>query len=153
MNTLGLRVSPQNIFFCVVERINDEVNIEVLDKIIVPISLTVPDQLSYIRTTIYTIITQYNIDNAIIRRIEDNSRTINIARVNIEGVLQELISNCRIKKYRTCKLAQLGQTLGQNTKKMKECVEGNNLYEIERWDQYKKEERESVLCAFAASEL
>lgn len=153
MKTLGLRVSPKCIFFCVVERVEDEVNILVVDKIIVPIALAIPDKLSFLRTIVYTIINQYQIDNAIIRRIEDNSKTVDVARVNIEGVLQELISNCRIQKYRTCKLAQLGQILGQDAKEMKACVNENNIFEIEKWSTYKKEERESILCALAASEL
>ncbi len=141
-----MRVSPKCIFFCVAERVEDEVNILVIDKIIVPIALEIPDKLSFLRILLYTIINQYQIDHAIMRRIEDNSKTVDVTRTNIEGVIQELISNCRIQKYRTCKLVQLGQLL-------ETCVEGNNLYEIEEWDTYKKEERESVLCALAASEL
>ncbi len=153
MKTLGLRVSPKCIFFCVSELIEDEVNILIVDKIAVPIALTIPDQLSFLRILVYTIISQYEIDNAIIRRIEDNSKTVDITRVNIEGVIQELISNCRIQKYKTCKLAQLGQILEKGTKEIKACIEGDNIFEIDLWDTYKKEERESVLCALAASEL
>ena len=148
-----MRFSPKCIFFCVAERVEDEVNILVIDKIIVPIALEIPDKLSFLRILLYTIINQYQIDHAIMRRIEDNSKTVDVTRTNIEGVIQELISNCRIQKYRTCKLVQLGQLLEQEIKEIKTCVEGNNLYEIEEWDTYKKEERESVLCALAASEL
>ena len=73
-----MRVSPKCIFFCVAERVEDEVNILVIDKIIVPIALEIPDKLSFLRILLYTIINQYQIDHAIMRRIEDNSKTVDV---------------------------------------------------------------------------
>ena len=143
MRTIGLRVTPKIIYFCVAER--EEDNVLVVDKIVVPIALNIPDRLSFLRILIYTIINQYEIDNAIIRRLEDNAQKIDLGRANIEGVIQELISNCRIQKYKTSKLAKLTE--------IKACVDGDNLFDIDNWDKYKKEERESILCALAASEL
>lgn len=153
MITIGLRVSPKNIYFCIAERDLDEVNIIIIDKIVVPMALNIPDKLSYLRILVYTIVNQYEVDNAVIRRIEDNSKTVDLTRVNIEGVLQELISNCRIQKYETCKLAQLGRILEQEVKEIKSCIDGNDIFGIENWNTYKKEERESILCALAATEL
>lgn len=101
----------------------------------------------------YTIINQYEIDNAIIRRLEDNAQKVDLGRANIEGVIQELISNCRIQKYKTSKLAQLGIILERKLTEIKACVDGDNLFDVDNWDKYKKEERESILCALAASEL
>ena len=153
MKTIGLRVTPKIIYFCVIEIVNDEANICIADKIIVPVALDVPDKLSFIRTLFYTIINQYEVDNAVIRRIEDNAQKIDVNRANLEGVLQELISNCRIKKYKTCKLSQLSVLLKCRTKEIKECVYGDKIFNITDWDEYKKEEKESILCALAATEL
>ena len=111
MKTLGLRVSPKIVSFCIADRVGDSINIDVIDKINAPIMMTEPDRLSFIRNILFTIINQYEVDGAIIRRMEDNSRTISIARANIEGVLQELISNCRVSHYKACKLSQLSSLL------------------------------------------
>ena len=153
MRTIGLRVTPKIIYFCVAEREDDNVTILVVDKIVVPIALNIPDRLSFLRILIYTIINQYEIDNAIIRRLEDNAQKVDLGRANIEGVIQELISNCRIQKYKTSKLAQLGIILERKLTEIKACVDGDNLFDVDNWDKYKKEERESILCALAASEL
>ena len=153
MRTIGLRVTPKIIYFCIAEREEDNVTLLVVDKIVVPLALTIPDRLSFLRILIYTIINQYEVENAIIRRLEDNAQKVDLGRANIEGVIQELISNCRVHKYKTCKLAQLGLILERKSTEVKACVDGNNLFEIDNWDRYKKEERESILCALAASEL
>lgn len=153
MKTLGLRVSPKVVSFCIVDRLGDSVNIDIVDKINVPLMLTEPDKLSYVRNIVFTIINQYEVESAVIRRMEDNSRTISITRANIEGVLQELISNCRISFYKACKLSQLSSLLGKTTPELKECVSGVDTFEIENWQDYNGEERESILCALAASEL
>ena len=125
----------------------------ITDKIIVPCALDTPDKLSFIRILTYTIINQYKIDNAIIRRSEDGTMKVDVNRMNIEGVLQELISNCRIKKYKIYKLSQLGKLLGCSDSNLKSCIRGNNLYGIENWDKCKKEERESIVCALSATKL
>ena len=57
--------------------------------------------ISFLRILIYTIINQYEVENAIIRRLEDNAQKVDLGRANIEGVIQELISNCRVHKYKT----------------------------------------------------
>ena len=153
MKALGLRVSPKVVSFCIADRVQDLVNIDVVDKINIPIMMTEPDRLSFLRNIVFTIINQYEVECAIIRRMEDNSRTINITRANIEGVLQELISNCRVSYYKSCKLAQLSSLLQKTASELKECVNGNNIFEIDNWQKFNNEERESILCALAASEL
>lgn len=153
MKSLGLRVSPRTIFFCIVELKDEQVDILVTDKIIVPYALETPDKLSFVRILVYTIINQYKIDNAIIRRNEDGIKKVDINRLNIEGVLQELVSNCRIMRYKIYKLSQLGTLLKCSASDLKSCINGDNLYGIKNWDKYKKEERESILCALAATEL
>ena len=54
MRTIGLRVTPKIIYFCVAEREEDNVTILVVDKIVVPIALNIPDRLSFLRILIYT---------------------------------------------------------------------------------------------------
>jgi hypothetical protein len=153
MKTLGLRVSPKVVTFCIADRVGDLVNVDIVDKINVPVMMTEPDRLSFLRNIVFTIINQYEVESAVIRRMEDNSRTISITRANIEGVLQELISNCRVSYYKACKLSQLSSLLHKTASELKECVNGENAFEIDNWQKFSSEERESILCALAASEL
>ena len=159
MNCIGIRVKPSEIYFSVINiDDNDNVEIETIDKIKVPVSLDVPDQLSYIRTTLFSIVNEYNITNAGIRRMEDNSPSKKlepiIRRAYFEGVIQELISNCIIENYFSGKISKLGSLLGYKSNEIKECIDGTtNLFRVDEWDTYNLEERESILCAFASSQI
>ena len=157
MSYLGIRVTPKIIYFAVAELNEDEVEVNVSDKIIIPISLDNPDKLSYARIALFTIINEYKVDNAILRRMEDNSQNINIFRANLEGVIQELISNCRVEKYYAYKLSQLASKLEVTATDLKEgCkskAKGKNLFDIPDWDNYDEYQKESILCALAATQI
>lgn len=158
MNCVGIRVKPKEIYFAIIESNGDDVEIKTIEKIIIPISMDIPDQLSYIRTTLFSIINEYNVKNAGIRRMEDNSPSKRlepiIRRAYFEGVIQELISNCIIEKYFSGKISKLGSLLGYKPTDIKSCIDGNNnLFCIDEWETYKSEERESVLCALASSRI
>ncbi len=156
MNCIGIRVTPKTIFFSIVKVENENFSIITTEKIIVPVSMDVPDQLSFIRTTLFSVIKEYQVIHAGLRRMEDNARSGRlepiIKRAYLEGVIQELISNCSIEKYFSGKLSQISCFL--KIKDIKSCVEGDaNIYRIEDWNSYAKEERESIVCALAASTL
>jgi hypothetical protein len=160
MRCLGLRVAPTIVFFSVADYdiSDDSINILTTDKITIPVSMDTPDRLSYVRTALFSIIKEYDIVNAGIRRMEDNMPSRNlepiIARAYLEGVIQELISNCMIEKYFSGKISKIGSLLEQKPQDIKASIEGeSNLYDLDGWELYKSEERESVLCAIAASQI
>ena len=158
MNILGIRVAPKCIHFAIVSCDGEEVIIEVVDKIAVPVSMDIPDQLCFVRTTLFSIIKEYDIKHAGIRRMEDNmpSKRLNpiITRAYFEGVIQELISNCSIEKYFSGKIRTVAKLLSQSPNSIKQTFEGeNNLFEIEKWEDYTLEERECISYAIAAVDI
>nr|WP_297940054.1 hypothetical protein [uncultured Lachnoclostridium sp.] len=154
MNCIGIRVLPKVVYFTVIEYQDNNVSILTVDKLVAPASLEMPDKLSYIRTTMFSVINEYNVSNAWMRRMEDNSQNINIDRAYIEGVIQELISNCTIEKYFSGKKSQIASYLNMTSKDVEDNFSGNsNKFSIDDWEQYKKEERESILCALTATQI
>lgn len=158
MNCIGIRVkSSTEVYFTVLDFNGSDINIKTIDSIKVPISMDMPDQLSYIRTTLFSIVNEYNIINAGLRRMEDTSQSkleYTIKRAYFEGVIQELISNCTIEKYFSGKISRIGSLLGKSAKDIKTCIDGvNNIFSINGWENYIKEERESILCALASTQI
>ena len=152
MVCIGLRATPKEVYYSIIREKEDELEVEVIDKFIIPKALSVPDKLSYIHTLLFTVINEYSVEKAVLRRCEDNAQTKDTFRLYLEGVIQELISNCTISKYDACKLSELGRLLGKKDKELKQCVDGENIFEFDNWS-FKKEERESILCALAAINL
>ena len=68
MISIGLRVEPKKITFAIIDIEENEIlNIE---KLIVPTSLDVPEQLKYIRLNLLDIIREYDVNVAGIRITE-----------------------------------------------------------------------------------
>ncbi|WP_042275499.1 hypothetical protein [Faecalimicrobium dakarense] len=67
------------------------------DKIIVPKSFNIGDKLNYIRKFMVRLIKQYKIEKAYMN-IEDDLGIEAINIVKMEGVLDELLSNCGVEK-------------------------------------------------------
>lgn len=67
------------------------------DKIIVPQSFNIGDKLNYIRKFMVRLIKQYRIEKAYIN-IEDSIGIDVINIVKMEGILEELLSNCGVEK-------------------------------------------------------
>ncbi len=101
--SIGFRVSPTEIYYAVVENAEDGYSFISISNLKIPVSIDGPGKLSFIRNTVSTILTQYNVSYAGIKLIEGNARSslsnAHIFRLNIEGVLMELFSNSAIHKY------------------------------------------------------
>lgn len=153
MKAIGIRAKAKEIFYCIVEEAPEYYEILNTEKFVVPQALEMPDRLSYIRTTFESIIKEYGVSNAGIRSAENIQSVSNsvIERIYIEGVLQELLSNCSVDKYfagRKTTIARLLKTKQENITAM---IEGSEtLYEIEAWHNYIKEEREALVAGFSA---
>lgn len=157
MNTLGIRVTPKNIYFAIIN-VDNGITLEVVDKIIIPISMNMPDQLCFVRTTLFSVIKEFDIKHAGIRRMEDNipnkKLTPIITRAYFEGVIQELISNCSIEKYFSGKIQFIAKLLSKNPNTIKQLFDGYiNLFDIDNWENYELEERECISYAIAAIDI
>lgn len=160
MNSIGFRVSPTEIFYSIVENKDEGYEFVSISNLKIPTSLDIPNQLSYIRNTISTILTQYKISFAGIKLIEGNARgTINnslIFRFNVEGVILELLSNSLIKKYFLGIASNISSILNIEKGNPQEMLK--KIIDIEKYktDDNKKISalyKDSIIVALAALEL
>ena len=147
MNTLGIRVKPNEVVFSVYD--SESKNFINVEKIIVPCALTIPEQLKYIRSNILDILREYSISKAGIRVTEGNAHAKNIQRLYFEGVIQETFASSSITEYKTLVLSSMASKLGTNSKELKKFInkEENEANLSINIGEFKKEEIESILVA------
>nr|DAS68090.1 MAG TPA: hypothetical protein [Caudoviricetes sp.] len=150
INTIGIRVKASEITYSIIKD-----NEFVVDVLYVPRALDEVQKLSFIRNNFFSIFLEYNIDKAGIKLIEPlafdgtNANKINslMFRMNIEGVLLELFGNSDINSYATFISNQLSAKLNFKYKEFQNLINGENLLEIDNWENFKKEEREAIIIA------
>lgn len=153
--SIGLRSKPDSVIYSVIEeKENGSKEIIIIDKLILPVALQLPEQLKFIRSTFLDIILENKINRACIRITESTAQKIFIERINIEAVLQELIASSTIEKYYVGQISTISAKLKFERSLFKEYVENKHVYpHIENWSNYSKEERESILSALSALNL
>lgn len=153
LRSIGIRVAPKFLSFAVCEKKEDgSVEIIAIEKIVVPIALKQEKKLSYIRTTLLSIFTEYKIDKAGIRITESVSLSMDVFRVYLEGVIQELLATCNIQNYFLGTLASISRHLEEKMETIKEFISGDDAL-VGVVLPKSKETRESVLTALAAINL
>lgn len=156
-NFIGIRVTPSYIYYSICTKENEEITNIGVDKVIVPKALNLIEKLCYIRTTFFSIFNEYNIKNATIRQIEPsamgNDAKAIISRVNLEGVLLELLGNSSIEKYCIGAMSTMSSNLNLSSKDLKAIFDGNNYFGIPEWEKKQKEEREAIICAIISTSL
>lgn len=154
MRSIGIRVSPSEVNYCITEKTDGVVSILGYDKIIIPKAWDVPSQLAYVRTNLNSIFTEFEIVKAGIRVHEGNTMNLSIERIYLEGVIQELLADCTVHRYFLGKLSSIAKLIEEPLAKVKEYVEGDDsLIEIAGVSKSAKGIRESIITALAASEL
>ena len=153
MKSIGIRATPKEIYFAVVEQNDEGNNIIAIDKLILPLSLEIPDRLNFVRKTIIDIINQYEVTKAGIKVTEGNAQRLNIERISIEAIIQELFSSCSVQKYFGGNISKISRLLGiENNGDLK--IKGESIPEnLEFLQNNSETERESVLSALAAINL
>jgi hypothetical protein len=153
-NSIGIRVTPTTIYYSIVEEKDEEIEIKVIDKINNPKALIVPEQLKFLRNTLCDIINEFKITNACIRIAESTAQGSNISRVYIEGVIQELFASSTIQKYIVGQISNISSNLGIERSDFKPYAEGKKKFlNVENWETYSLEERESFISAISALNL
>lgn len=155
MKSIGIRATPKEIYFAVVEQNGKENNIITIDKLILPLSLEIPDRLNFVRKTIIDIINQYDVTKAGIKVTEGNAQRLNIERISIEAIIQELFASCSVQKYFGGNISKISRLLGlSNNGDLKKIIKGECIpEELEFLQENSELERESVLSALAALNL
>lgn len=156
MKSIGIRVHPKLIYFTIVEFSGEELSLssEVVEKIIVPVALDTPNQLAFIRQTLISIITEFGIETAGIRITEPIAKNVNFQRLNIEGVIQELLANSTVENYLVGTISTMSKHLYLKQKELsrsfKEKTPPTDYEFLSMWSTLKKEEKESLMMAIAA---
>lgn len=148
--SIGIRVSPDQIFYTIIEEDEKGGRIYLNEELIVPKALDLPRKLSFIRTTLYSLICEHNITKAGLRTAEGTA-TPNISRVNIEGVIQELFSNSTVQAYFAGTLTSMAARIGSTNAVLKDAYKKKqDHFNVPEWATFKEAHRESFLAAMAA---
>ncbi|WP_069648977.1 hypothetical protein [Caloranaerobacter ferrireducens] len=157
MAAIGIRVTPNEIFYSIVDEEGDGYSIISISSIKIPKALDNPCRLSYVRNILSTIIKQYKINKAGIKLIEGNARTkVNSStsfRLNLEGVILELFANSSIEKYLLGVAPNISAILKLKSKPVKEMAEDLGIDDSDKTDEGRKlkdENKESLVVAVAA---
>jgi hypothetical protein len=152
LKTLGIRVEPKCVHYSVVEYSDDLIAFKTVDSLTVPLALDIPRSLSFIRTSLISLIEEYEITKAGIKVLEGNTQSLAKSkfRLNVEGVIQELFANSTVNDYVCLTKNSLASLLEANVEAITELIEGNrNDLEIENWEDYQKNQREAIITAIA----
>jgi hypothetical protein len=151
MIALGLRAHPKHVTFAVVTNPQAPV-LKALSTVTLPAALHAPEQLFFVRTTLLDLIREYSVGSAVVRTTEPMAKSPNLMRLNIEGVIQELLGAGAVPRYFAGPLATIGRHLGVSTKDAKRMATGEaNIDGVDGWaDQYDDEQREAIMAALAA---
>lgn len=153
-SSIGIRANPNQISYCVLTGSPDQFEIKIIDKIVNPKSLDVPEQLKFIRSTLCDIINENNVSVACIRITESNAQQISVQRIYMEGVIQELIASSTIKKYFIGQISNISSKLGIDRADFKPFANGQKIFlNIHNWQGLSLEERESLMASASALNL
>lgn len=159
MNAIGFRVSPTEIYYSIVQANGEQNEVLSISSLKIPFSMGVSEQLSFIRKTFDTLISQYGISFAGIKLIEGNARaSINnslIFRFNVEGVLIELFTDSTVKSHFMGIASNIASTLNIEKKKPHEMLDDIIDLTSVCTDNGKKitiEQKEAILVALASLE-
>jgi hypothetical protein len=148
--SIGIRATPHEIHYTILNGSINEFEISTIDSVVVPKALRLPEQLKYIRNTFADIINESSAVIACIRTVEPTAQKISIHRTYFEGVLQELIASSTIAKYYTGHVSSISSKLSIPRADFKLIVSSSNYEDIEIWKSMSPEARESFLAARSA---
>lgn len=154
LKSIGIRVTPKEVYYAIVEESGDDLELLTAGSVIVPPALELPDQLSFIRTTMLDIMDEYGVRRAGIRLTEYTARRTSKERLNLEGVVQELLSSSAVEQYFAGTIATIAAWLGESDRsRVKGFFEGMEFMEMDSWTDYSRERRESIVTAVAALQI
>lgn len=148
MLTIGIRAAPSAVTFAIFN--SDTRAIVNVEEIVIPSAFEVPDALKYVRSNLLDVLREYHIERAGLRVTEPFAQQLNIARVQIEGVIQEAFASSSLQRYYTGTIATIAGRIGENRDSIKPMVKGIRDPGVEGWANHTDIEREAVLCAMGA---
>ncbi|WP_294332484.1 hypothetical protein [uncultured Sphingomonas sp.] len=148
MITIGIRAEPKGLTFAIFDS-NDRRVLNV-EEIRIPAAFTVPEGLKYVRSNLLDVLREYKVAKAGVRVTEPNAHSMSIARIQIEGVVQEAFASSAVSAYYVGQISSIAARLGLKRTDFKPLTAGLKEPEVENWSQHSLVEREAILCAMGA---
>jgi hypothetical protein len=156
MVTIGFRVSPKQVTYAVLNAKQGDVpSVLALSEVVVPPALETPRQLQFVRTTLLDVMEEHGILRAGLRVVEGNAQQKNPFRLNMEGVVQELLASAHLERFIAGPIATIAaQLFPKDRSRVKRLIEGEETLAITgtlEWASLEKDQREAILMALAAA--
>ena len=148
MITIGIRAAPKVVTFAIYD--SDAGNVVNVEEIKIPAAFLAPEALKYLRSNLLDVLREFNVTNAGIRACEPNAQNLNIERIQIEGVIQEMFASSELAAYYVGHISSISSRLNIPRTDFKPMVAGDNKFEVENWNNLSPVKREAVLCAIGA---
>lgn len=154
MVSIGFRVSPSKVTFALVQG-TPLLGFTLLNAsaVFIPPALETPRKLQFIRTTLLDVMDEYAVTRAGLRLAESTAQQKNPFRLNLEGVVQELLASSSVERFVSGPIATIASLLGHRDRKIvKALIAGEETpsYAMD-WVSLSVDEREAVLMAVAAA--
>ena len=156
MTSIGFRASPSEVTYAVVEaRTGGPFVVLRTGEVCVPLALEIPRQLQFVRTALLDIIEELGVTRAGLRLAEAVAQRVDPFRLNIEGVVQELLASSAVERFVTGRIVTIAALLGERDRKVvKRLIAGTKPVYIDgEWKKLAGKEREAALIAIAAARL
>ena len=151
---IGIRVKTGCVVYSIIKEKDDEnLEISIVDKVNVPVSMEIPEQLKFLRSTFLDIIYENKVNRGCIRVAESTAQKVSRDRISIEAVLQELIASSTIEHYYIGRISNISSKLGIDRNQFKPIIESNTCKFFEDWNTFNKEQKESLLASLSALNL
>jgi hypothetical protein len=149
VRTIGIRAKPSAFTFAIFDTTENRiVNVE---SVLVPAALNVPDALRYVRSTVLDILREYEATRGCIRVTEPSARSPDTRRIQMEGVIQESFASSSLGAYFVGHISSISARVGFPRSDFKLFVSGEKPFtEVENWDEFSPEERETIFAALGA---
>jgi Holliday junction resolvasome RuvABC endonuclease subunit len=155
MVSIGFRASPSRVTYAIVRgSAADGFQLVSTSVVNVPPALEAPRQLQFVRTALLDIMDEYGTTRAGLRTVENVAKTKNVFRMNLEGVIQELLASSTVEHFEAAAVTRMAALLGygRDVKAVKRLIDGEAAPELSaNWSALRADEREAVLIAVAAA--
>jgi hypothetical protein len=153
MIAIGFRVSPSQVAYAIVRAAPPDFSVIDVSAVLVPLALSPPRQLQFVRTALLDVMEEYGTTRAGLRLAEATAQRTHAFRHNLEGIIQELMTNSSVERFITARIATIAALIGEKDRTViKRLVSGelSPAYSA-NWGGLSEEEREAVLVAVAAA--
>src|SRR5438093_9078056 len=144
MDAIGFRVSPKSVTYAIVRGpVEGSFTLVQVGEVCVPSALETPRQLQFVRTALLDIIEEHSVSRAGLRLTETTAVRVDPFRLNMEGVVQELLASSSVERFVAGRIVTIAALLGERDRKIvKKLVEGRKpTYLTANWDQLDEKER------------